>query len=94
MKIFECDQLRAQSGHLLFDFGIKHLPLLGYAHLNVGVHMPKLSPVVRIFIDQAGRKGGRWQGILDKKKPAMGGAGLKSVLEEQVKTTAPDVKNL
>lgn len=31
---------------------------------------------------------------MDKKKPAMGGAGLKSVLEEQMKRTAPHVKNL
>jgi hypothetical protein len=34
------------------------------------------------------------RGIADKKKPAMGGAGLKSVLEEQMKSTALNVKNL
>jgi hypothetical protein len=47
-----------------------------------------------MFIDQVQAPGMALQGIADKKKPAMGGAGLKSVLEEQVKSTALNVKNL
>jgi hypothetical protein len=80
---------------LLFDPGIKHLLLREKASsLNVGVWIPKLSPTVRNVYRSGKAERGVNRGIADKKKPAMGGAGLKSVLEEQMKSTALNVKNL